>query len=206
MFPEDGSEAKIYGSGGSGNNQFKSPQRLACNSQSDIFVSDCDKNVVMRFDKTGKYLYSIGQSELNQPFGLAVDSSDNLYVCDAGNHRICKYDANNQFVGWFGLAKGQEAGGWHEVDEGTNLGFNSGSSPCEFNNPLYLDIDSYDNLYVLDCGNNNVQKLDTNNTGILGGHICTVKIDTDIFGIAVDDKDCFFITTDYYVRKYVPAP
>lgn len=206
MFPEDGSEAKIYGSGGSGNNQFKSPQRLACNSQSDIFVSDCDKNVVMRFDKTGKYLYSIGQSELNQPFGLAVDSSDNLYVCDAGNHRICKYDANNQFVGWFGWAKGQEAGGWHEVDEGTNLGFNSGSSPCEFNNPLYLDIDSYDNLYVLDCGNNNVQKLDTNNTGILGGHICTVKIDTDIFGIAVDDKDCFFVTTDYFVRKYVPSP
>ena len=127
-----------------------------------------------------------------------------MYVCDAGNHRICKYDSNNQFEGWFGLGKGQEAGGWHDADE-TAVG-NSGSAPCEFDAPTYLDIDSSDNLYVLDSLSRKIQKLNTKNIGILGGHICTISIDTDIFGLAVDDKDCIFVTTDSYVRKYVPTP
>ncbi|MBP5470265.1 MAG: NHL repeat-containing protein [Candidatus Riflebacteria bacterium] len=204
MFPSNGGEAKSIGSGGSGNGQFKSPQRLAHNSTGDIFVSDCDKNVVMRFDNSGKYLYSIGQSELNRPFGLAIDSSDNLYVCDTGNHRICKYDANNQFEGWFGLAVSQEAGGWHEASEKSNGA--SGSAPCQFTTPMYLDLDNDDALYVLDYGSKKIQKLDTKNTGVLGGHICSVEVDADMFGIVVDDKDCFFLTTDDFVRKYVPAP
>ncbi len=205
MFSPSGSEVKCFGSGGNGNGQFKSPQRLACNSVGDIFVADCDKNQVLRFNNSGEYLYSIGQAQLNQPFGMAVDSSDNLYVCDAGNHRICKYDANNQFEGWFGLAEGQEAGGWHDADEQATGA--SGSSPCQFNSPLYLAIDEYDNLYVLDYVSKKIQKLDTKNIGVLGGHICTVEItDTDIFGIAVDDKDCFYVTTESEVRKYVPAP
>ncbi|MBQ3644881.1 MAG: hypothetical protein II961_09820 [Candidatus Riflebacteria bacterium] len=204
MFPSDGSEAKSFGSGGSGVGQFKSPQRLACDSKGNIFVSDCDNNSVLKFDKSGQYLYTIGQSELDQPFGLAVDSSDNLYICDAGHHRICRYDANNQFVGWFGLAEGQEAGGWHEASEGSKG--SSGSAPCQFISPLYLDIDGYDALYVLDHGSKRIQKLDTKNTGTLGGHIDTVEVDAEMFGIAVDDKDCFFITTESFVRKYVPAP
>lgn len=203
-FPADGGEVKCYGTGGSGVGQFKSPQRLACDSKGNIFVSDCDNNWVLKFDNSGKYLYSIGQAELKQPFGLAVDSEDNLYVGDAGNHRICKYDSNNQFEGWFGLGKGQEAGGWHDADE-TAVG-NSGSAPCEFDAPTYLDIDSSDNLYVLDSLSRKIQKLNTKNIGILGGHICTISIDTDIFGLAVDDKDCIFVTTDSYVRKYVPTP
>lgn len=204
MFPSDGSGAKSFGSGGSGVGQFKSPQRLACDSQGNILVADAVNNSVLKFDKSGKYLYTIGQSELNQPFGLVVDSSDNLYVCDAGNHRVCKYDANNQFEGWFGLATGQEAGGWHEASESTKG--SSGSAPCQFKSPLYLDIDSNDALYVLDYGNKKIQKLDTKNTGTLGGHICSVEVGEDMFGIAVDDKDCFFITTESFVRKYVPAP
>ena len=204
MFPADGSEAKSFGTGGSGNGQFKSPQRLACNSDGDIYVSDCDQNVVMRFNKSGEYLYSIGQSELKQPFGIAVDSSDNLYVCDTANHRVCKYNANNQFEGWFGLAYGQEAGGWHDASEETSG--TSGSTPCQFTTPLYLDIDSEDSLYILDFGSKKIQKLDTKNTGVLGGHICSVEINTDMYGIAVDDKNCFFLTTDDFVRKYVPAP
>ena len=114
------------------------------------------------------------------------------------------YDANNQFEGWFGLASGQEAGGWHEASEGTKG--SSGSALCQFKSPLYLDIDSNDALYVLDYGTKKIQKLDTKNTGILGGHICSVEVGEDMFGIAVDDKDCFFITTESFVRKYVPAP
>ncbi len=204
MFPSDGSEAKSFGTGGSGTGQFKSPQRLACDSNGNIFVSDLDNNLVLKFNKSGEYLFSIGQSELKEPMGLVVDSNDNLYVCDAGNHRVCKYDANNQFEGWFGLAKGQEAGGWHEADEKSEG--DSGSSPCQFIAPAYLDIDNSNCLYVVDYGNNRIQKLDTQNTGVLGGHICTIDVDSDVYGLALDDKDCFFITTNSFVRKYVPTP
>ena len=71
---------------------------------------------------------------------------------------------------------------------------------------MYLDLDNDDALYVLDYGSKKIQKLDTKNTGVLGGHICSVEVDADMFGIVVDDKDCFFLTTDDFVRKYVPAP
>ena len=204
MFPADGSEAKSFGTGGSGTGQFKSPQRLACDSNGNIFVSDLENNIVLKFDKSGKYLYSIGQAELNGPMGIAIDSSDNLYVCDTGHYRICKYDANNQFEGWFGLAKDQGAGGWHDADEKSEG--SSGSSPCQFIAPAYLDIDSSDFLYVVDYGNQRIQKLDTKNTSIIGGHICTIDVDAEVYGLALDDKDCFYITTNSFVRKYVPAP
>ena len=136
--------------------------------------------------------------------GIAIDSSDNLYVCDTGHYRICKYDANNQFEGWFGLAKDQGAGGWHDADEKSEG--SSGSSPCQFIAPAYLDIDSSDCLYVVDYGNQRIQKLDTKNTSIIGGHICTIDVDAEVYGLALDDKDCFYITTNSFVRKYVPAP
>ena len=49
---------------------------------------------VLKFDKTGKYVSSIGG--LDRPFGVAVDDAANeLYVADDGHGRIAVFDANS---------------------------------------------------------------------------------------------------------------
>jgi DNA-binding beta-propeller fold protein YncE len=49
---------------------------------------------VLKFDKTGKYVSSIGG--LDRPFGLAVDDATNeLYVADDGHARVAVFDANS---------------------------------------------------------------------------------------------------------------
>jgi DNA-binding beta-propeller fold protein YncE len=49
---------------------------------------------VLKFDKTGKYVSSIGG--LDRPFGVAVDDATNeLYVADDGHGRVAVFDANS---------------------------------------------------------------------------------------------------------------
>ena len=49
---------------------------------------------VLKFDKTGKYVSSIGG--LDRPFGVAIDDATNeLYVADDGHGRIAVFDANS---------------------------------------------------------------------------------------------------------------
>src|SRR5471032_2839182 len=49
---------------------------------------------VLKFDKTGKYVSSIGG--VDRPFGVAVDDATNeLYVADDGHGRVAVFDANS---------------------------------------------------------------------------------------------------------------
>ena len=69
--------------------------------------------------------------QLYKPCDIVRDFYENLYVLDRGNYRIQKYDKNGKYI----MTIGRE-----------------GEGPGEFSNPVRLQIDSEEKLYVGDTG------------------------------------------------------
>ena len=66
---------------------------LAFGPSGDLFVSDPVNNAVLRFDKDGNQVGSLGPStgvSLVNPVGLAFDADGNLYIADAKRNAIVK--------------------------------------------------------------------------------------------------------------------
>ena len=84
------------------------------------------------------------------PGGVAVDSNGNLFVADSGNNRVIEYDAPfntdtvaDEVFGTCGDFTGEGAGC-------------TGVSAATLNNPTSVAIDSGNNLWVIDAGNNRI--------------------------------------------------
>ena len=111
---------------------------------SSIYVVDITNNTLLKFDKTGKLLKSVGQEgsgegEFNNPLGVTV-VGDEVIVCDISNHRLQVFTSDLVFVRQFGsLGRGN---GW-------------------FDGPFDVIHDEDGNLYVTDYGNNRVQVFNT---------------------------------------------
>jgi len=99
--------------------------------------------------------------------GVCTDWSGNVYLSDAEKHIILKVTEG----GIIQLLAG-EAG-----ISGTTNGL------CEnarFNEPMGIDCDRSGNIYVADCGNNQIRKIDTNgNVSLLAGSLTGVAGSTD---------------------------
>ena len=83
-------------------------------------------------------------AQLSCPQGLFVDQFGDIIVADLENHRVMR---------------------WHEgAEEGTIVvgGKSPVEAPNQLNRPVSLLFDNKENLYVVDIGNNRIQKLDRN--------------------------------------------
>jgi hypothetical protein len=116
-----------------------------------IFVSiNLQAQSVSTFAGTGVNGYLDGTTLTAQFSGLeqmAYDKKGNLLICDAGNNRIRKIDAAGN-VSTFA---------------GTGIaGFVNGNvSTAQFNNPLGIAVDNFNNVYISDNLNFVVRKIDT---------------------------------------------
>lgn len=126
-----------WGSQGSGDGQFESPQDIAVDKDGNVYVTDSMNNRVQKFDGTGTLLK---KWTTDFPRGIVVDNDGNVYVTD-GSHQVLKYDANGQLLDTF---VGPGAG---------------------FSNPKALALDGDGNIYVADL--NGVQKLSSDGTFLL---------------------------------------
>ena len=146
-----------FGTPGSGNGQFNRPVGVAVSpSSGDVYVTDPQNDRVEKFDSSGHYLSQIGcasgacssgsgNGQFNGPVGVAVDpSSGDLYVTDRGNERVELFDSSGNYLSQFGCASGA---------------CRSGSGNGQFFGLDSLAIDpSNDDVYVIDPGNNRVEK------------------------------------------------
>jgi tripartite motif-containing protein 2/3/tripartite motif-containing protein 71 len=87
------------------NEKLEHPQGVAV-SESGIFVADQGSHSLLKFDKTGKLLKSVGQmgrgkGQFNSPYGLTV-VGDEVIMCDGGNHRLQVFTSDLEFVRQFG--------------------------------------------------------------------------------------------------------
>ncbi|CAH1249630.1 TRIM71 [Branchiostoma lanceolatum] len=91
--------------GGSEQIWLKWPQSIAVDKKGDIFVSDKESHLVLKFDKNGKYLScfgrkgdEVGNHLMSPPYGICVDSLGRIIVADNGNNRVEMFTAEGEYV------------------------------------------------------------------------------------------------------------
>jgi sugar lactone lactonase YvrE len=139
---------------------------------------------------------------LNTPGGAVYDKAGNLFVAEIGNHVIRKFASN----GAISVFAGQVGVSGSTNGTGTN---------ALFYWPSAIAIDSNQNLYVADQGNNLIRKITP--TGVVSTFAGSTSGFTNANGIlaqfnlpngvAVDDSDNIFVAdfSNHAIRKITPS-
>jgi sugar lactone lactonase YvrE len=139
--------------------RFQFPSAIAIDSSGNLYVTDTFNHSVRKLTgapggtwtvttlagagATG-YVDGPGpSSRFNLPQGLAVDSSGNVYVADTGNHRI-------RLISPAGRVSTLVGTGVSGFDDGA-------AAVARLSSPIGLVLDTQDNLYVADSGNNRIR-------------------------------------------------
>ena len=117
-----------------------------------LYVADYSANEVVVLDKDLNYTHKF-EDGYNQVHCIVQDSGNNLYVADVRNHRVLKYSPDLELEGWIGLLESNlPATNW--TREHLTI---KGSCPGAMEDPIALQIDENDNLYVLEWANKRIQ-------------------------------------------------
>ena len=143
VFDRDGKFLRSWGDG-----LLKTPHGLRIDHEDNIWVTDMDDHIVLKFDSAGKLLLSLGKRGLpgndadhfNRPTDVAVTPAGDFYVTDGyGNSRVMKFSKDGKFLKQWGK-KGKGEG--------------------EFNLPHAVVLDAKGRVYVGDRENNRIQVFD----------------------------------------------
>ena len=187
IFDSSGNFINTWGVNGSGAGEFNSPQGIAV-TENFVFVSDNILNKIQKFDLDGNFVTEWGiagnaDGEFNSPQGLGINN-EILYVVDTGNDRIQKFTLNGVYISEFGKSGFTDS----DLRKPVDIAFDSigntyvadlhGKKIVKFSNndrflnsidgnfagfpitPEGIDIDSNDNLYIVDTANNRIVQTD----------------------------------------------
>jgi phage tail-like protein len=131
------------------------PAGIAIDGTGTVYFTDPDGNCVRRILGCDGKIVPVpcmggsggGPTNLNLPRGLLISPlRPSLFVADSGNHRILVFDLETcQLMEIWGKSS---SGGVPQA----------GSAPGQFNTPWNLRMDSSGNVYVVDYGNQRIQK------------------------------------------------
>jgi len=131
------------------------------------------------------------KGQFKHPTDIAVDSKNNIYVADSGNSRIQKFDDNGKFITEWG-----SKGDIYELKTELNGYFYAIHGIC---------VNDRDDIYVVDSGNNRIQKFDSN------GNFITKWVGDKEYGmrdicqpesIVVDSEDNFYVDRFLEIMKF----
>jgi RHS repeat-associated protein len=175
-----GEYLKTVGFEGTGNGQFKEPRGIAIDKENHVWIADTGNNRLEELSSTGAFIRAVGyegtgNAQFKKPTGLATTSEGAVWVADTGNSRIQEISASGTYLrkteglekpeditldakGHVWITAGSYAREYSSTAE-TLLGSvgGPGSEEGQFKEPAGLAI-SGENLYVIDRGNNRVQK------------------------------------------------
>jgi streptogramin lyase len=236
----------VIGGFGSDPGQFNGNQGVAIDPSGNVYVAEFNGNRVQKFDSTGNFVLMFGKAVdnttggdictaesgdtctggttssagggFNHPAGVAIDSAGNVYVVDATNQRVQKFDSDGNFVLTWGKGVNQTTAGdvCTAVSGNTCQAGTSGSGDGQFNGPIGIAIDSSNNVYVGDAGNDRIQKFDSSggfttkwgNTGASAGQfndLQSVDVDSSDNVYAVDFTNSnvqVFSSTGTFIRSF----
>jgi sugar lactone lactonase YvrE len=148
---------------------INNPQGLAYDQAGNLYIADCNNNVVRKvttggtittFAGTGTAGYNqdgipATSSELHCPVGLAFDVNQNLYIADNGNFRIRQVTPGGIILTVAGTGANSFGGD------------NGPATSAQMSGPQGVALDSAGNLYFSDYSNYRVRKV------VIGGNITT---------------------------------
>ncbi|MES2332257.1 MAG: LamG-like jellyroll fold domain-containing protein [Bacteroidota bacterium] len=145
---------------------FNQPSGIALDIQGNVYVADQLNHKIRKITTAGAVTTLAGTglagssnhssamfSAFNNPRGIAVDKVGNVYVADIGNQQIRKISSDGDVITFAG------SGAEGSTDDTNGL-------LASFNFPNGLAIDSTGNLYIADCLNNRIRKIETNGFAI----------------------------------------
>ena len=142
VFSPSGEKLLTFGTHGSGQGQFISPQGVAVDGESNILVADHYNDRIQKFTASGQFLSAVGTRgerplEFSDPIDIAFNAANNkVYVTDNLNERVQVLNSDLSFYHMFG---------------------ERGSGEGQFRNTQGIACDSAGNVYVADTGNDRIQ-------------------------------------------------
>ena len=138
-----GKQLLKFGGQGEENGKFIRPRALALDKDGNIYVSDLSTFLIQKFNPQGQYVKTFGNQKMKDSLwllrGMDVGPDNRLYALDGGNSRIQVFN-----LGDLSVVKEFE---------------NPGREPGQFFETEDLRVDGQGNVYIVDKGNNRVQKL-----------------------------------------------
>jgi hypothetical protein len=197
---------------------FNSPWGVAVDSANNVYVGDPGNDRVQIFSSDGDYLRMIDTIDTawGASSGVAVDSANNVYIVEG--QVIAKYNAagikqwsffSTDLVGGTGIAV-DSAGtiyvtSWSDsnIQKFSSIDgafINTFAPSVSLNTPHGIAVDTDDNVYVADSGNNRVVKIN-----LEGDEVLTIPTDAPE-GVAVDSLGTIFVTsmTLNNVKQFYP--
>jgi len=145
------------------------PRGVAVDASGNLYIADSNNNrirkvsggVITTVAGDGNFGY-IGDgmpatsSWLNGPDGVTVDSAGNIFIADTGNGRIRRVTG-----GTISTVAGNGTFGYN--------GDNMAATSAELTSPAGVAVDSADNIYIADLGNNRVRKVSAGTITMVAG-------------------------------------
>ncbi|MCP6720046.1 MAG: 6-bladed beta-propeller [Patescibacteria group bacterium] len=171
-FTLDGVFVSRFGELGSEPGQLDHPADLTIGPEGNIWIVEEKNNRVSKFTQEGEFIDNfkiLAESNsgktinlLIEPLGITFDSSGNSYISNYGSNLVIKFDKNGELTHFLNK-KYESVNGIIDVQYATTIG----NKDAQFNQPYYIESDSEDNIYVVDRGNNRIQKFDPDGNFLL---------------------------------------
>jgi len=143
---------------------FSGQKDVANEATGKMYVADTGNNRILKFNPDGTFIWALGAptptpestpgpgtptptppaGSFNNPYGITVDPYNNIYIADTSYHRIQKYNANGDYQSMWG-----------------EYGSADGKAQPQLDSPQGMSIDTSNNIYVADTGNNRIQRFDS---------------------------------------------
>ncbi|MDB5032561.1 putative Ig domain-containing protein [Mucilaginibacter sp.] len=159
---------------------FNNPSRMAVDASGNIYIANFSGNNIVKYASDGTTLittsYGTGAPALVNPMGIVFDSAGNCYVLNA-NATIYKYNSTGAYQSTitvtgagttYGLAIDASDrlyitsyGTSTAIYRYTTAGVGASIITASLSTPVDVDIDAAGNIFVLNQGNNTVEKYTT---------------------------------------------
>ncbi|CAM4949724.1 unnamed protein product [Rotaria socialis] len=161
--------------GGSGYSELSNPTAIFVDLNATMYIADYSNyriqkwlpNQPVGFTVAGGHGNGATLDKIGAVYAIFIDAGGNIYVSDNSNNRVTLWYASNTTAGQLvagtgtaGTALNQLNGPWGAVTgiliAGTTA--SSGSTAALLNLPTAITLDTSNYLYVMDAGNNRIQR------------------------------------------------
>ena len=185
---------RVWGSNGSGNEQFTNPRAITVSPQGQVYVVDSGNHRIQVFDQNGTFLKNWGSTDqsaidyFGEPWGIAISGDGKVYISDTWNHRVLIFNEDGEYQSQFGAFADTQG--------------DPNGTPGSFWGPRDILIDGEGNLYISDTGNKRIQKFspDGEFLGLWGGGGVIEGRFEEPVGLAVDSLGNLYVADAWNQR------